>query len=108
MEQLHDEPEIQIPENEEDVQMEQIHDEPLDNNVAQEEEILMDLADVNAPLVGDILIADDPLQPVAGPANEGLPEFNPNLRRSRRNLYPKHSKKRKRLLGLPTSDDEGI
>jgi len=49
MEQLHDEPEIQIPENEEDVQMEQIHDEPLDNNVAQEEEIPMDLADVNAP-----------------------------------------------------------
>ena len=108
MEQINDEPEIQIPENEEDVQMEQIHDEPLENNVAQEEERLMDLADINAPLVGDILIADDPLQPEAGPANEELPEFNPNLRRSRRNLYPKHSKKMKQLLGLPTSDDEGI
>ena len=107
MEQINDEPEIQIPENEEDVQMEQIHDEPLENNVAQEEERLMDLADINAPLVGDILIADDPLQPEAGPANEELPEFNPNLRRSRRNLYPKHSKKMKQLLGLPTSDDEG-
>ena len=67
-------------------------------------------ADLNAQLVGGGNAADAPLvggQPKEGPANAGPnPDFNPMLRRSTRNLMPKYSRKKKLLLGFPTSDDE--
>ena len=85
-------------------------------DLLQEEEEEMPLDDLNAQLVGggnaaDAQLVDD--YPEAGPANGELanqipPEGN-ILRRSTRNLNPKYTRKKKKLLGLPTSDDdEGI
>ena len=85
------------------------------HQVANVEEMDIELeapmAGFNDPLVGDWNIAGAPLvdnQPEA----EGEEEIEQNqffpqaLRRSTRNFFPRHSKKKKLLLGLPTSDDE--
>ena len=70
-------------------------------------DVEMPMDDANEPLVGDGNVADSQLvgahpeaDPLLGPAAQ-------TLRRSTRNLFPKYSKK-KQLLGLPTTDDEGI
>jgi len=81
-------------------------DEVLPNLLQEEEEMPMD--EFNAQLVGGGNAADAQLvdaHPEAGPENGNIV---PGLRRSTRNLNPKYSKKKKLLLGLPTSDDDGI
>jgi len=89
------------------VPMEHVHqNEVLPNLLQEEEEIPLD--ELNAQLVGGGNAADAQLvdiYPEAGPANGNIV---PALRRSTRNLNPKFSKKKKLLLGLPTSDDDGI
>jgi hypothetical protein len=73
----------------------------------------MPLDDLNAQLVGggnaaDAQLVDD--YPEAGPANGELanqiPQEGNILRRFTRNLNPKYTRKKKQLLGLPTSDDD--
>ena len=94
-------------------QVDEMVDDPIDNfppiPPQQDEAMEIPLVDLNAQLVGGGNAADAPLverQPEEEGPEEGPANVNPILRRSTRNLMPKYSKKKKLLLGLPTSDDE--